>query len=79
MHLLRACDPSIQQLVQQAEQSPNSPEVLENIKAAMDNKLDSIFRAEFIPKEMEYFVREKQIEGSPIHCFFENFRYEAYL
>ncbi len=45
----------------------------------MDSRLDSIFKAEFTSKEMEYFVREKQIEGSPIYCFFENFRYEADL
>lgn len=24
-------------------------------------------------------MREKQIEGSPIHCYFENFKFEADL
>ena len=79
IHLLRAFDPSIQHLVHQLQQFPCEQSIIPAIKKAMDIRLDSVFKAEFITKQLEYFVREKQIEGSPVYCFYENFRYEGDL
>lgn len=45
VYLLRASDPTIQQLVQQAEQSPNDSNLIPLIRKAMDSRLDNIFKA----------------------------------
>lgn len=42
-------------------------------------KLENIFKAEFTSHEIEFIQREKRVEGAPVNCYYENFRYEGEL